>query len=98
MKYGRGKPIEVKLESTEAGATFSIKDFGIGIAPEHQARIFERFERAVSGQHYGGLGLGLWIVRQIVEALGGNIRVLSQPGQGSEFVVFLPRSREQGSG
>jgi len=93
MKYGRGKPIEIRLDRTEAGAVLSIKDFGIGIAPEHQARIFERFERAVSGQHYGGLGLGLWIVRQIVEALGGNIRVHSQPGQGSEFVVFVPHSR-----
>ena len=97
MKYGRGKPIEVTLESAEAGATLSVKDFGIGIAPAHQARIFERFERAVSGQHYGGLGLGLWIVRQIVEALGGSIRVRSQPEQGSEFVVFLPRSRDKGS-
>jgi PAS domain S-box-containing protein len=97
MKYGRGKPIEIRLESDENGATLRIKDFGIGIAPEHQARIFERFERAVSGQHYGGLGLGLWIVRQIVEALDGKIRVHSEPGQGSEFLVSIPRSREQGS-
>ncbi|HEX9507145.1 MAG TPA: GAF domain-containing sensor histidine kinase, partial [Myxococcales bacterium] len=97
MKYGRGKPIEIKLESDENRATLSIKDFGIGIAPEHQARIFERFERAVTGQHYGGLGLGLWIVRQIVEALGGKISVQSEPGQGSLFVVSIPRSPPQSS-
>ena len=89
--------VHAVLEADENLATLSIKDFGIGIAPEHQARIFERFERAVTGQHYGGLGLGLWIVRQIVEALGGNISVQSEPGQGSLFVVSIPRLPRQGS-
>ena len=53
-------------------------------------RIFECFERAVSAQHYGGLGLGLYITRQVVEAHGGNIGVSSEPGAGSTFVVELP--------
>ncbi|MHB8875536.1 MAG: sensor histidine kinase, partial [Myxococcaceae bacterium] len=62
-----------------------------GIPPEDQSRIFERFERAVSVRHYGGLGLGLWIARQTVEALGGHISVESTPGEGSMFTVELPR-------
>ncbi|PYR51247.1 MAG: hypothetical protein DMF89_06555 [Acidobacteria bacterium] len=57
-----------------------------------QARIFEKFERAVSERHYGGFGLGLWVVRQIVEAHGGSIHVASEAGQGSTFVVELPLS------
>ena len=54
-------------------------------------RIFGRFERAVSERNYGGLGLGLWIVRQVVDAMGGTISVESQPGRGSTFTVRLPR-------
>ncbi|HVK71656.1 MAG TPA: ATP-binding protein, partial [Polyangium sp.] len=58
--------------------------------PEQQARIFERFGRAVSVRHYGGLGLGLYICRKIAEAHGGSIRVESGPGIGSTFVLDLP--------
>ena len=70
----------------------AVRDFGIGIAPEHLERIFVRFERAVSAQHYGGLGLGLYIVRQTVDALGGSIRVRSTPGVETTFTVELPRN------
>ena len=75
-------------------ARLVVRDQGIGIAPEHLSRIFERFERAVSAHNYGGLGLGLYIVRQIVEAHGGAIHVTSTPGEGSTFVVDLPRHDE----
>ncbi len=95
MKYGAGHPIEISLSGTPDTVRLSVADEGIGIAPENQARIFERFERAVSGRHYGGLGLGLWIVRQIVDALGGVISVESDPGRGSVFTVDLPRHRAQ---
>lgn len=92
IKFGSGKPVEVSLEQQGSRAVLSVRDHGIGIAPEHQARIFERFERAVSMHNYGGFGLGLWIARQVVEALGGEIRVTSQPGEGACFVVALPLS------
>ncbi len=67
-----------------------VRDQGIGIRQEDQLRIFGRFERAVSTRSYGGLGLGLWIVREIVEAHGGFVRVESLYGRGSTFSVELP--------
>jgi signal transduction histidine kinase len=90
IKYGRGKPVEIRLWRGSANAHLSVRDQGIGIAPADQARIFDRFERAVSQRNYGGIGLGLWIVRQIVEAHGGTIRVESQPGHGANFILDLP--------
>ncbi len=89
-KYGAGHPVEVAVEADGERARLRVKDGGIGIAPEDQARIFERFERASGVGHIHGLGLGLWITRQIVEAHGGSIRVESAVGQGSTFVVELP--------
>jgi signal transduction histidine kinase len=67
-----------------------VSDHGIGIAPDDQARIFERFERAVSVRNFGGVGLGLWIARHIVEASGGAIQVESAPDRGATFTVQLP--------
>jgi len=90
-KYGAGKPVEVAAEADETTAHIVVRDEGIGIAPEDQQRIFKRFERTASTHHYGGFGLGLWIVRNIVEAHGGEIRVSSDPGHGSTFDVMLPR-------
>jgi signal transduction histidine kinase len=71
-------------------ARLVVRDYGISIRPEDRARIFERFERAVSSRHFGGLGLGLWVVREIVQALGGQVTVRSAPGEGSTFIVSLP--------
>ncbi|QSQ12098.1 sensor histidine kinase [Myxococcus landrumensis] len=90
FKYGAQRPVEIHVTREGDFACLSVKDQGIGIAPEDQARIFHRFERAVSQRHYSGFGLGLWIVRQIVEALDGDIRVESQPNAGSTFIVRLP--------
>ncbi|WP_437818119.1 ATP-binding protein [Sorangium sp. So ce1078] len=90
LKYGQGKPIEIAVTSAGSSATFTIADHGIGIAPEHIGRIFGRFERAVSARHYGGLGMGLYISKQLVEALDGSIEVSSVPGEGSTFKVTLP--------
>jgi signal transduction histidine kinase len=71
----------------------SVRDEGIGIAPENVERIFERFERTSSALSHSGLGLGLYIARQIVDAQGGSIRAESQPGRGSTFIVTLPLNR-----
>jgi PAS domain S-box-containing protein len=92
VKYGQGRPIEVSVVAEDDGACLRVRDEGIGISPEDQARVFERFERAVAERHYGGLGLGLWISRQIVHQLGGCITLHSQPGHGSTFEVHLPWS------
>lgn len=86
---GAREDLEVDA-APEPRARLIVRDEGIGIAPPHQARIFECFERFVSERHFGGFGLGLWISRQIVEGLGGTIRVTSEPGRGSTFVVELP--------
>jgi len=91
VRYGNGEPIEVRVEDRGEAASFSVRDQGIGISPADRARIFERFERAVPGSHYGGLGMGLWISRRIVEAHGGSIDIESQPGRGSVFTVTLPK-------
>jgi signal transduction histidine kinase len=90
LKYGDGKPIEVRVTRSDGWARLIVHDHGIGIGPDDLDRIFERFERAVSPRHYGGLGLGLYIARQIVEAHGGSISAHSEPGVGSTFTVALP--------
>lgn len=90
LKYGRGQPVEISLTADEEKAQLSVRDHGIGIGREHLERIFDPFERAVS-HSYGGLGLGLYITRQIVELHGGEITAESTPGEGSCFRVTLPR-------
>jgi len=90
-KYGAGKPIEVRLRGRDEDVLLEVRDHGIGIDPADHARVFERFERAVSHRQFGGFGLGLWISRKIVEAHGGSITLTSQPGTGSTFSIELPR-------
>lgn len=91
IKYGEGRPIEIRVEGDAVTARLEVRDQGIGIPAERHARIFRAFERAVSSRHYGGLGLGLHIVSQLVERLGGSVRVESEAGRGATFTVELPR-------
>jgi PAS domain S-box-containing protein len=91
IKYGEGKPIEVRVSALPGTARVEIIDRGIGIDAGDLRRIFDRFERAVSARRYGGLGLGLWIARSIVEAHKGTIEVQSVVSEGSTFIVDLPR-------
>ena len=101
IKYGRGGPIRISLRLDEgspgpahAAALLECEDHGIGISPADQRRIFGRFERAVSSRHYGGMGVGLFIVDQILKAHEGRIEVRSEPGQGATFMVWLPLGKE----
>jgi len=90
-RYGAGKPVDVSVESVPGGARLSVRDRGRGIAPQDQERIFGQFERAVDKDQIPGLGLGLYITRQILAAHGGSISVSSVPGEGATFVVNLPQ-------
>jgi signal transduction histidine kinase len=90
IKFGAGKPIEISLGVEGGVARLTVRDHGIGVGPGLCHRIFGRFERGVSERHYGGLGLGLYLSRRIVEDHGGSIRCESQPGAGSLFTVELP--------
>jgi signal transduction histidine kinase len=92
IKYGQGRPVVIRVaaDKQRRGVRLQVIDHGVGIAPEMQARIFEPFKRAVTNGQSDGLGLGLFIVRSIVEQLGGAVRVDSRPGAGATFAVYLP--------
>ncbi len=95
IKYGGGKAIAFEVRAAHGRAVVSIRDRGIGIAEGDHKRIFGRFERAVPAQNYGGLGLGLWISREIVLAHGGDIHFASKPGEGTTFTIELPLAAVQ---
>ncbi|MFY2557169.1 PAS domain-containing sensor histidine kinase [Corallococcus terminator] len=90
IKYGPGRPVRIRVEERDGRGRLTVRDEGIGIAHEDLGRIFEKFGRAVSSRNYGGLGLGLFISRRIVEAHQGTIRAESQRGHGATFLVELP--------
>ena len=91
LRYGGGKPVMVEVAAGSGSATMTVRDQGMGIAVEDQERIFEQFERTDdSRKRAAGLGLGLFITRQIVRAHGGEVRVCSTLGEGSLFTVSLP--------
>ncbi len=79
------------MQQLEGAAQMTVRDQGMGIAAEDQDRIFEQFERTDdSHKRAAGLGLGLYITRQIVRSHGGEIGVASEPGNGAQFSVLLP--------
>jgi signal transduction histidine kinase len=92
LRYGGGQAIEVSLAASRNSAVIEVRDHGVGIVVADQKRIFEPFERIANQDGSGGLGLGLYITRQLVEAHGGAITVQSQPGKGALFSVTLPLS------
>jgi signal transduction histidine kinase len=93
VKYAPGKPIEVKVARRDDLATLTVRDHGRGIGGSDRERVFRRFERATSSRNVSGLGLGLFISRQIVEAHGGRIALDDVDGGGAAFVVELPLLR-----
>ncbi len=93
MKYAPGRPIEVKVARRGELATLTVRDHGRGIGGGDRERIFRRFERATSARNVSGLGLGLFISRQIVEAHGGRIALDDADGGGAAVLVELPLLR-----
>jgi PAS domain S-box-containing protein len=94
VRYAPGRPVHVRLHTPAGRAVVEIRDEGPGVSPEHQARIFERFERAVPPSEVSGLGLGLYITRSIMQAHSGDIALASAPGEGATFILSLPLPRE----
>ena len=97
IRFGAGRPIDVTVDADQDFVTLQVRDHGVGIEPDQQMRIFDRFERGTE-QRSGGFGIGLWVVKNICMAMGGTIAVESQIGEGARFTVMLPRSTERESG
>ena len=95
IRFGAGRPIDVSIEADDTTARLLVRDHGIGIPPEKQALIFERFERAPEASRSGGFGIGLWVVRNICTAFGGAVTVESALGGGAVFTVALPRRSDR---
>jgi signal transduction histidine kinase len=98
LKFGDGNPIAVELRSLGGRALLTVRDHGPGIPEEDQTRIFEPFERVPQPRgkrKIGGAGLGLWIVRRLVEAHGGTVRLASVVGRGTVFAVDLPKDADE---
>ncbi len=96
IKYGAQGKITIEVKKIDDKAILKVKDEGMGIAPADQGRIFQRFERAVKGGNISGLGLGLFITKEILEMQGGEIGLESEIGKGSTFIVKLPLTRSTG--
>src|SRR6185437_8643603 len=95
LKYSPdGGRIDVRVRASDRGATIEVADEGMGIAPEIQSRVFDKFFRADAQMlnGVGGSGLGLYISRELVEQMGGTISARSEPGAGSTFIVELSRA------
>lgn len=91
IRYGDSNPVNVELAADEDDVVLRVVDRGIGIAPADRNKIFERFEQGSSAPRSGGFGIGLWLSRKLVLAQGGTLQVESEVGQGSTFIVSLPR-------
>jgi signal transduction histidine kinase len=92
VKYGQGRPVEITAKDAGAQVVVAVRDRGMGIDGQNPERVFARFERAADARSYSGLGLGLYIVRQLVQAHGGTVVVTTKAGQGSVFTVAMPKS------
>jgi signal transduction histidine kinase len=99
LRYGQGKPVAVTVgvRETEPEAFVSVRDQGMGVKPEDQERIFEQFERTEGAAQIAGLGLGLYIARQIAQAHQGRLEIRSSPGDGAEFILSLPLAAPEGA-
>lgn len=93
MRYGEGRPIEVKVFQENNYAFLSVKDHGKGISREDQEKLFQRFERLKRDRNIPGLGIGLFITKKIAEAHQGRIEIKSEPNKGAEFLFIFPMTK-----
>lgn len=91
-KYAPGSDIKIKASEENQSLKITYQDFGPGIDPSMQSRVFQRFERSSYNDHISGLGLGLYIVKKIVEGHNGNIKLTSRTGEGVMFEIIIPRA------
>lgn len=91
VKYTEKGRIEISFKSTEMFACISVKDTGIGIAEADIPKIFSRFGRLQSSREKEGVGIGLYLAREIITKEGGYIKVKSKPGEGTEFLIYLKK-------
>jgi len=94
IRFGAGQSIAISVAGSATTVVLTVQDHGVGIAPDQHERIFERFERGVE-QRSGGFGIGLWVVKNICTAMGGEISVASELGDGACLTVALPRRLDQ---
>lgn len=92
IRYGQGKPIQISLKNHQESVRVIVKDQGLGIPKSDQDKIFRRYERGLLAREVSGLGLGLFISKQIIDAHGGSIMIESEVNQGATFIVDLPRT------
>jgi two-component system OmpR family sensor kinase len=90
IRYGAGRPVEIALVRADGMARLVVRDQGIGIAQSERAQIFQRFRKPGRSAANGGFGVGLWVIRRLVQLMRGAIDVSSSPGAGATFTVTLP--------
>jgi signal transduction histidine kinase len=95
IKFARGQPVEISLSSGDNTLSIAVIDHGPGVAPSALERLGERFARGGTAYHHSGLGLGLWLVRQIADAHGGSLEVSETIGGGATFTLTMPRNDGQ---
>lgn len=93
IDHAENKPIDIKIDANDEAISISVRDYGVGLAPQHIDRVFDRFWRADPSRSRirGGTGLGLSIAREDAQLHGGEIRVWGELNQGSNFVLTIPR-------
>lgn len=96
IKFAPGRPIRLEVFAVDRCARLVVADRGIGIPKDQEERIFAPFERGGVSTHYGGMGMGLYIARQIAQAHGGTLTVTSAHGEGSVFTLELPLEDPEG--
>jgi two-component system sensor histidine kinase MtrB len=91
VKYSGSDVIEIEVAGNDDSASLSVRDFGVGLAGDENLRVFDRFWRADPARTQGGTGLGLAISREDASLHGGTLQAWGRPGEGSEFIVTIPK-------